>query len=221
MTPPARERYVPAAGRTWLTALYDPAMALTMREGAFRGAILSTVLAGPPPRLLLDVGCGTGTLAVQLADAYSSLEVVGVDGDEKVLSQARKKAAGLDVRVRFEQAPAEKLPLATGTVDVVIASLLLHHLLPQTKLLALQEARRVLAPHGHLVIVDWGKPRDPLGRAGFYLLQLLDGFANTRDHAAGRLPSFIEQAGFESVEIKQRWRTVWGSLDLISATKHH
>ncbi len=219
MTAPERERYVPAAGRIWLTALYDPAMALTMREGAFRGAVLSTVLAGPPPRLVLDVGCGTGTLAVQLADASPAVEVVGVDGDEKVLSQARKKAAGLDGRVRFEQASAEKLPLATGSVDVVIASLLLHHLLPPAKTLALQEAQRVLAPDGRLLIVDWGRPRDPLVRIGFYLLQLLDGFPNTRDHAAGRLPSFIEQAGFESVTVLQRWRTVWGSLELIAGSQ--
>ncbi|MHB8243275.1 MAG: class I SAM-dependent methyltransferase [Solirubrobacteraceae bacterium] len=219
MSGPARERYIPAAGRAWLTALYDPAMALTMRERAFRGAALSAVLVHPSPRLVLDVGCGTGTLAVQLADADAQLEVVGVDCDEKVLSRARSKAAGLDGRVRFERAAASELPVATGSVDVVIASLLLHHLLPNVKLLVLQEARRVLTPTGRLVIVDWGRPRDPVVRASFYLLQMLDGFPNTRDHAAGRLPSLIEDAGFDSVKVMRRWRTVWGSLELISGAQ--
>jgi SAM-dependent methyltransferase len=61
-------RYVPAAGRPWLTALYDPAMALTMRTRAFRRALVAAVLAGVP-QLVLDVGCGTGTLAAQLVAA--------------------------------------------------------------------------------------------------------------------------------------------------------
>lgn len=143
------EKYIPAAGRGWLTALYDPVMALTMRERAFRGALIATVLSDPPPRLVVDVGCGTGTLAVQLAESDPSVEVIGVDGDERVLGVARKKAARLGERVRFEQGLADRLPVATATVDVVVASLLLHHLRRDAKLRALREAHRVLAPGGH------------------------------------------------------------------------
>jgi hypothetical protein len=54
-------------------------------------------------------------------------------------------------------------------------------------------------------------------RSCFFALQLLDGFASTRDHASGRLPSFIEGAGFAAVKVQQRWRTAWGSLELILA----
>lgn len=108
------------------------------------------------------------------------------------------------------------LPVDSASVDVVTASLLLHPLPPPLKLAALAESRRVLRPGGRIVIADWGRPHDPLMRAGFLALQLLDGFENTRDHAAGPLPSLIRQAGFSLVKVERRWRTVWGSLELIS-----
>jgi hypothetical protein len=75
----------------------------------------------------------------------------------------------------------------------------------------------VLTPAGRLVIADWGQPQDPLTRAGFFMLRLLDGFANTADHAAGRLSSLVAQAGFANVRVGQHWRTMWGSLEIITA----
>lgn len=57
------------------------------------------------------------------------------------------------------------------------------------KLKALRDASRLLRPAGRLVIADWGQPQGTLTQAGFFVLPLLDGFQNTADHAAGRLPS--------------------------------
>ena len=235
---PTEERYVPAAGRAWLTGLYDPLMALTMRERVFRPALIAAVLADPRPRMVLDVGCGTGTLVGQLAEADTRVRVVGIDGDEEVLALARAKVAELDERitglgervtgsgervtgpgerVRFSKGLAGALPIDDASVDVVIASLLLHHLAPESKLEALREIRRVLKPPGRLVIADWGRPHDPPMRAAFFVLQLLDGFPNTREHVAGRLPALVAQAGFARVSVEQRWRTMWGSLEMIVA----
>jgi ubiquinone/menaquinone biosynthesis C-methylase UbiE len=96
-------------------------------------------------------------------------------------------------------------------------SLLLHHLDPGAKRAALDDARRVLKPGGRLHIADWGSPHDPLMRSSFLLLQLLDGFENTRDHVAGRVPGLVREAGFEDVTTYARLRTAWGSLDLLAA----
>jgi len=211
-------RYIPAAGRARLSALYDPAMALTMRESAFRPALVAATLVSRPQQVL-DIGCGTGTLVAMLAAADTVVEVHGIDGDEAVLEQARAKTATYADRVRLDRGFADELPIESGSVNVVTASLLLHHLSPPSKLAALAETRRVLSPGGRIVIADWGRPHDPLMRAGFLALQMLDGFENTRDHAAGRVPSLIEQAGFSSVKVEQRWRTVWGSLELISGCR--
>jgi hypothetical protein len=87
----------------------------------------------------------------------------------------------------------------------------------EAKLRSLAEARGVLRLGERLVIADWGAPHDPLMRAAFFVLQLLDGFQTTREHAAGRLPSLVAQAGFSRVSVGARWRTLWGSLELITA----
>ena len=103
-------------------------------------------------------------------------------------------------------------------MDVVSMSLLLHHLSPDTKVVAVAEAKRILRPGGHLHIADWGRP-DPVTFAGFQLLRLLDGIANTRDHAEGKIPALITSAGFKEVSTWRRLRTVWGSMEFITAEK--
>jgi SAM-dependent methyltransferase len=209
----AAPRYVPAAGRRALTALYDPAMALTMREGTWRPVFADQILHGlKPDGVVVDVGAGTGTLAARLADLRPEADVIAIDGDPEVLARAARKG------VRCREGLADALPLADHSADRVVFSLLLHHLEPDGKRAALAEARRVLRAGGRVHVADWGPPHDPLMRATFFGLQLLDGFANTRDHAAGRLPDLIAAAGFAGVAVGERYRTVWGSLELLTAT---
>jgi ubiquinone/menaquinone biosynthesis C-methylase UbiE len=115
MPAPTDERYVPATGRAWLTALYDPLMALTMRERTFRPALIAAVLADPLPGVVLDVGCGTGTFTFQLAEADPMVQVLGVDGDEAVLALAGQKASRFGERVRFSKSLAGSLPIMYGS----------------------------------------------------------------------------------------------------------
>ena len=77
----------------------------------------------------------------------------------------------------------------------------------------------MLRPGGLLHIADWGRPHDPFMRGAFLLLQLLDGFENTRDHAAGRLPAFLTDTGLQDVTTHSRLRTAWGSLELLGAAR--
>jgi ubiquinone/menaquinone biosynthesis C-methylase UbiE len=217
----ASERYVPAAGRRVFSSVYDPVVALTMRECAFRGAVLDAALAPPAPSTVIDIGCGTGSLAIALARRAPQLRVVGVDGDPDMLARAWAKlaAGGDDATVEWVDGRAERLPREDASADVAVLTLVLHHLAPAGKNVALSEARRVLRPGGRLVVADWGRPRDALTSVGFLALQLLDGFATTAEHRAGRLAQRIEHAGFDDLRRLQRWRTVWGSLELIIAAK--
>ena len=121
--------------------------------------------------------------------------------------------------VEWKQGLANALPLADGSCDRATMSLLLHHLDADGKRAALAEAHRVLRPGGSIHIADWGKPQDPLMRIGLFTLAIFDGFDGIRDHAAGRLPLFIEGAGFGEVCRHDRLRTPGGSLELLSATR--
>jgi ubiquinone/menaquinone biosynthesis C-methylase UbiE len=211
------DRYVPAAGRGAFTRLYDPAMALSMRESSWRPALVERVsLDLPEGGVAIDVGSGTGSFAIELASTRNDSKVVGVDGDPESIAIARSKP-GSD-RVRWDKGLATDLPLADDGVDVASMSLLLHHLSPEAKASALAEVRRVLRPGGRLHVADWGKP-DAITFAGFQLLRVLDGVVNTSEHARGGIPDLVHVAGFEEVSVWRRLRTVWGSMEFISAEK--
>lgn len=214
----AKARYVPAAGHKAFARLYDPALALTVRERRFRLLLQDRLIASlPQDGVVADIGCGTGTFAIGLADARPDAEVVGIDGDADVLAAASSKPGA--ARLSWREGLAGELDLPDESADAAVMSLLLHHLDPSMKKLALTDAVRVLKAGGRLHIADWGRPHDPLMRGAFLLLQALDGFENTRDHAEGKLPLLVREAGLTGTTSYARLRTVWGSLELIEATK--
>jgi ubiquinone/menaquinone biosynthesis C-methylase UbiE len=212
----ASHRYVPAAGRRAFTGLYDPVVALTMREQTFRGRLCAQVLdALEPGASVVDVGCGTGTVAIALAAAGAT--VIGVDGDPEALALARAKPGA--AAVQWRKGSATALTLAGASADRVVMSLLLHHLVGAAKRAALAEALRVLRPGGRLHVADWGRPRGALQRVGAWALQRVDEPDGLRDHLEGRLPAVIAEAGLADVALHARLRTAWGSLELLSARR--
>lgn len=232
--------YLRAAGRAPL-ALYDPAVALTMRERTFRTRLARQVLSGwagdgrGGGLTVCDAGCGTGTFALQLADGHGTARVIGVDGDLAALERASAKAArhrsataGVGAgsaaaarvtAIEWRRGLAQELPVEDASCDRVVLSLVLHHLLPADQLAALREARRVLRPGGRVHVADWGLPRDPLMRGAFRLLQLVDGVETTAPLGRGELPALLERAGFGAQILHDRLRTGWGLLELRSARR--
>jgi ubiquinone/menaquinone biosynthesis C-methylase UbiE len=187
-----------------------------MRESRWRGALLEAVgRTLPRAGTVVEVGTGTGSFAIALAAERPDATVLAVDGDADVLGRARSKP-GAD-RVEWRTGLAGELPLAAGQADAVVMSLLLHHLEPDAKRAALTHARAALRPGGWLHVADWGRPRGALPRAGFAALRILDGRAGTADHAAGRLPTVIADAGFEDPSLGMRLPTAWGTLELLAA----
>jgi ubiquinone/menaquinone biosynthesis C-methylase UbiE len=147
--------YIPATRWRVFSRLYDPVLALAMREQRFRGLMRERVSADlPEGGTAVDVGCGTGTFGIALASERRDAHVIGIDGDPEILAMARRKP-GAEV-VEWRDGLAQEMPLADASADVVTMSLVLHHLLPADKHEALTEARRVLRPGGRLHVAGAG-----------------------------------------------------------------
>jgi ubiquinone/menaquinone biosynthesis C-methylase UbiE len=161
--------------------------------------------AGPDPVNALDIGCGTGFLALQLASLGHLVR--GIDAAQEMLALAQSKATcdGLS-NATFECADAERLPYQAGVFDLVIERHVLWTL-PQPAL-ALAEWRRVLRPAGRVVLIeaDWRGP----GHADY---------APLREHLplfggrpASDLADILNDAGFIEVEREPLMDAVlWGA----------
>ncbi|MCL4838968.1 MAG: methyltransferase domain-containing protein [Thermoanaerobaculia bacterium] len=210
--------YVHALRFRWLTPLYDGVVAATTRERTFRAAVLEQAGLRPGQRVL-DLGCGTGTLAIEMASRCPGLQIFGLDGDPEVLSRAERKAVRAGVEITWQQGLATRLPFPDGSFDRAVSTLFFHHLATEDKVSAARELHRVLRPGGQLHVADWGPPASRFQRLLFLPVQLLDGFANTSAQLAGGLADAFRQAGFEGVEVTRRIRTPLGTMALHSATR--
>jgi ubiquinone/menaquinone biosynthesis C-methylase UbiE len=128
------------------------------REAAFRERIVS--LAGlQRGHSVLDVGCGTGTLAIAASRRVGGDgSVYGVDPSPEMIARAERKAVKARVPVVFMRAAAEQMPFEDGRFDVVLSTLMLHHLPRNARELCAREVRRVLKPGGRVLVVDFGAP---------------------------------------------------------------
>ncbi len=210
--------YIPALRYRFATGLYDPVVRWTTRETAFKKALVAR-LAPRQGERILDVGCGTGTLAIAIARAAPGAEVVGIDADDSMLARARAKQTRSGTSVQWHPGFAQDLPFGDGEFDAVVSSLFFHHLLRPGKRAALAEIARVIRPGGRVLIADWGRPANPAYRALFLAVQLLDGFATTRDSVEGALPSLMGEAGLEAPRIVREFGTAVGTLAIYSGSK--
>jgi len=213
-----QQSYIPALAYRSLTGLYDPLVRITTRERRFKAALLqqARLRAG---QQVLDLACGTATLTIAAKRMQPRADITGVDGDPDILARARVKAATAEAELKFDESLSQHLAYADSSFDVVLSSLFFHHLDRENKLATLSEVRRVLKPGAELHIADWGKAANPLMRVLFLIVQMLDGFATTKDNVAGRLPEFLRASGFKEVEETQRFSTVLGTLALYRATR--
>ena len=126
------------------------------REHAFREKLIG--LAGlKPGESVLDVGCGTGTLAI-LATRYvgPSGRVDGIDPSSEMIARATQKAAKAGADVTFRTGFVQALPYPDDQYDVVLSTLMMHHLPRAARHECAREIRRVLKPGGRVLVVDFG-----------------------------------------------------------------
>lgn len=194
----SRQRYIPAAGYHWLLPGYD-ALAKLMGVERTRSALLEDAELQPSQRVL-DVGCGTGTLAVLIKRAHPDVEVVGIDPDPGALTRAGRKASRAAASIRLDQGTAGALPYEDGAFDRVVSSFLFHHLPADEKARMLREVRRVLAPGGRFAMVDFAGP----GAPGGLLARALQSHPLLRDNRERRILALMSEAGLRDARLTRR-----------------
>lgn len=211
-------RYLSALRFRALTRVYDPAIRWTTREATFKRRLLEQAAPAADSRVL-DLGCGTGTLAIMLKRTQPDAAVIGLDADPEILERARAKARRAGVEVQFDEGLSTELRYEDESFDLVLSTLFFHHLTGADKRRTAGEIGRVLRPGGELHVADWGRPADPLMRVLFGSVRLFDGFEQTRDNAAGALPEIFEGGGLGHATEADRLRTAFGTLAFYRARR--
>lgn len=202
---------------------YDRGMRLLSRGriGALYDELAARVAA--PQRRILDVGCGTGGVA--LACAARGADVTGIDGNAGMLEVARTRAeaAGLQARLQWLQLDAAEIEdhIAPGSLDAVTACLVLSELSPQEQAYLLRSAATCLRPGGLLLVADevvpegwWARLAYRLGRWGLLVLAWL--LTQTSTRPLREVASRVRAAGFVNCTEQRLWG---GSLLLLQARK--
>jgi ubiquinone/menaquinone biosynthesis C-methylase UbiE len=190
--------FLPGAGYHFLTPLYEM-LAWPMLGGVWRGVVDDVTGLASNAASIVDLGCGPATVLKKLARKRPDLSLTGVDIDETMLSIAKRRLP----QVRFLQGSIDAVPVEDQSTDMVISSMVFHHLPREVKHGALREAKRILKPEGLFLLCDFATP---VNRRGAWLVRwfgkLESGVAR---QGAGEL---LEIATSETMTMVPRWTRI-------------
>ncbi len=176
--------------------LYDlfVGIALRGRERVFRDELLDLARVSAA-ETVLDVGCGTGTLACLAKRRVGSEGTVyAVDASAKMIARAGAKARRVNSEIQFRRAAAQSLPFPGGMFDVVLSTLMLHHLGRAPRRRFAEEMRRVIKPDGRVLVVEFAQ--STRRSVGFHAhLQPRHGHVPAQD-----VQQLMRDAGFDIAE---------------------
>lgn len=206
MTDAAYDRFA-AAYRDWWAPVIAPAAVrlLDRLDGRVPADRDSTIV---------DIGTGTGTLALAALERWPRARVIGVDPSRRILELARAAAreGGVADRLRTEVGEAGRLPLADGSADAATSSFVLQ--LVPNRAAAVREAYRVLRPGGAFACLVWRVDDEPWEPEAVFddALDELDidapdapGGGDRPYVSPGSAAAELRRAGFRSVTAREEW----------------
>ncbi|MBQ5922394.1 MAG: bifunctional demethylmenaquinone methyltransferase/2-methoxy-6-polyprenyl-1,4-benzoquinol methylase UbiE [Alistipes sp.] len=150
------------------------------------------------PQRILDLATGTGDLAIKMAKRIPKAHIMGVDLSEKMLAVAAEKVRrqGLDDHIALYQGEAERLDIGDGVVDVVTVAFGVRNFGDIDG--SLLEIGRTLSAGGHIVILEFSTPRNPLVRYFYrlysnHVMKPVGGLISKDRKAYDYLPDSIEE----------------------------
>ena len=182
--------FLPAMGKDWLLPLYDP---FTRLLGMRRlHAELAQRAGLAPGQRVLEIGCGTGNLALLVKRRQPGAEVVALDPDPAALARAARKTARAGLSVQLDEGFAGSLPYADDSFDRVLSAFMFHHLDDGEKRAALREVGRVLRPDGSLHLLDFG---GAVAHEEGRVARLLHHSPRLKDNLGDGIPALMREAG--------------------------
>ena len=160
---------------------------------------------------VIDIGCGTGVLTLEIKRKFRNAQVTGIDPDKDALSIAIKKAKKERLEIDFFLTGAEKLPFKNNSFDFAISSLAFHHMPLEIKKAAVKETFRILKSKGKFYIFDF-KPRK-MTFLNFWTFWEME---YARDNYEGKIRVLLTDAGFQDIT---KIMTTHCVLELIEARK--
>jgi ubiquinone/menaquinone biosynthesis C-methylase UbiE len=210
----ANDEYIPALSYRFLTPFYDLIQKYVVRDVRYKSLLIAQakIQAG---HHVLDLGCGTGTLAIMAKQTQPAAEVTGLDADPDMLKVATYKSSLLNAPIKFDGGFTNKLPYPDQSFDRVLSSIMIHHLKTADKWQTAREVHRVLKPGGQLHIIDFGKPVTWYGKL---LGPLLHRFEEANDNVEGKLPEIFGSPGLKTEILGNFW-TFFGDLAFLKGEK--
>lgn len=216
---PSDQGFTPAMGRFMFNRLYDPVIRFT-RENYWRQLTLK-YLKPQADDVIVDVGCGTGTLLNLIAKIQPKATLIGIDPDENILKIAKEKSKQQGNMILWQQTMGDDLQqLCHGQkVNKICSSLVLHQCPVAMKQAILQSMYELLPDGGLVVIADFGEQRTKIMRFLFNIIQLADGKQDTQPNADGIIPILLVESGFLNVQEHEVVATLGGSISIYTAYK--
>ena len=198
-------------GPSWLTGAYDPLIARWPAGHKMRATVMNALDPAPGQRLL-ELGCGSGRLAIEIKRRCPDVAISAVDGNRDILAIARDRANKAGVDIDFTLGDITSCPLS-GPYDNVYSTLVLHHLTLDAKQQVFRRVRDLLVPGGSLVIADFSRHRGSGQAIVTRLSALGDSLGAKQPHFDGRFENALQEC-FSDVHSLAQIPSVFGTIEV-------
>ncbi|MDE2301691.1 MAG: class I SAM-dependent methyltransferase [Sphingomonadales bacterium] len=207
--------FTPAAGHGGALARYDEGVRAYTREAEWRPLMVARI-DPQPGQLIVDIGAGTGTLAVALAQRCPGARIVACDPDPAPLAIAHARAEAAGAAIEWRQGFAGDEDWPAGTVDHATCSLVLHQVPTGEKRRLIQAMGRWTAGRGTIHIADYARQRGTMRQRFRATVQAGDGIEDTQPNADGMLELIFAELKFRRIGRDRHFRTRSGRFSLFS-----
>ncbi len=201
--------FIPAFGKRWLLPLYDPFLWLLGADATKRPLVEQAQIKSG--FRVLDIGCGTGTMAAMIKKLHPAAEVVGIDPDPDALAVCKRKSNRAGLAIEFDRGFADHMPYADASFDRVFSSFMFHHLTADEKSATLREIRRVLKAGASLHLLDFIRAHATQSKTSEHGLLVHRG-GSVAERIEERMTAIMDEAGFVDAKEVSRGKIFFGPI---------